>query len=408
IIYFNKFILLDLLKVPVDIFKGTKWLYFWVVGANYLLLIGQVFKSVLDALQKIYITNLQQIVYNIFYWGLILITLLLGFNLPEIGFAIFVSTFVWLIITLVSAMKEWGKISYAGFKRDFRNAAKKQLNYSLQIYTSGLIGFFYEPLSKILISNFIGVTEVGFYDIALKLRNQLWGFIAKLFYPLFPFISEQKNKEAIRKYVHDLEQKTFLVVVPIVVAIILLMHTFVMVWLGKNVDIVSITAIFIISFHLIGSSTVIPNYHFLIAKNLAQKTIILQLLNVLLNALFFIATVYFIGYYALLVGNVAAILSSFILSLYYQKKYLDSLIFDSLSQALKLFFSFGIMVLEGLFIKTVLSGHDILILIIIPVILVPTVLLLYRVFRLIKREDIYRYLGRFNKISRILARIYNV
>ena len=407
IIYFNKFILLDLLKIPLDIFKESKWLYIWVVGANFLLLIGQVLKSVLDALQKIYITNLQQVVYNILYWGLILAALLLGYNLPEIGFAVFVSAFVWLIITLLSVIKEWGKISYAGFRRDFKYAAKKQLSYSLQIYTSGLIGFFYEPLSKILISNFIGVTEVGFYDIALRLRTQLWGFIAKIFYPLFPFISEQKDKGIIRKYVHDLEQKTFLVVTPVVVAVILLMHPFIGIWLGKNVNIISITAIFIISFHLLGSSTVIPNYHFLMVKDLAKKTIIIQLFNVVFNTVFFLASVYFLGYYALIIGNVAAIISSFILSLYYQKRYLDSLIFDSISQVMKLITVMIILLAVGFLIKMVLSGYVILTLIIIPGILILFTLLLYKLFKLVRLEDIYRYFGNNNIISRFLSSIYN-
>jgi O-antigen/teichoic acid export membrane protein len=404
--YFDKFILLDLLKIPLKIFGEAKWLYLWILWANFLLLVGQVFKSILDALQKVYITSLQQIIYNILYWGLILIALLLGYKLQVIGFAIFITAFIWLIITVISAMKEWGKLSFTNLKRNFKNAAKKQLNYGLKIYASGLIGFFYEPLSKILISNFIGIAEVGFYDIALKLRNQLWGLIAKIFYPLFPFISGQKDKAIVRKYVHDLEQKTFLIVLPIIAIVILLMHPFIGIWLGKNVDIISITAILIISFHLIGS-TVIPNYQFLLAKNLAQKTIIIQFSNVAFNTLFFFASVYFIGYYALILGNVAAILSSFILSLYYQKKYLNSLIFDSISQVKKLISSFIILVLIGFIIKMFLNGHNILILIIVPIVLAPITLLLYKVFRLINVEDIYRYFGKNNKVSKVLASIYS-
>ena len=406
VVYFNKFILLEILKVPFNLFGEAKWLYFWILCANFLLVIGQTFKSILDALQKIYITNLQQIVYNIIYWGLILAVLVLGFRLPEIGLAIFIAALIWFIITVISVINEWGTISFKGYNKNFKASAKKQLNYGLKIYASGMIGFFYEPLSKILISNFIGIAEVGFYDIALKLRSQLWGFIAKIFYPLFPFISEQQDKAIVRKYVHDLEQKTFLIVIPVIAIVILLMHPFIDLWLGKNVEIISITAIIIISFHLIGS-TVIPMYQFLMAKDLAQKTIILQLSNVVFNALFFLAFIYFIGYYALIVGNVAAILSSFILSLYYQKKYLDSLIFDSISQVIKLISAFIILVLIGFFIKIFLGGHIILILMIVPFVIVLLTFLLYRIFRLVKLEDIHRYFGQHNKLSNALIKIYN-
>lgn len=404
--YFDKFILIDFLKIPLKVFNDAKWLYFWLLWANFLLLVGQVFKSILDALQKVYITSVQQLIYNLLYWGLILAALLLGFNLPVIGLAIFISAFVWFIITIISTIKEWGIVTFYGFHKKFKKAAKKQLNYGLKIYAGGLIGFLYEPLSKILISNFIGIAEVGFYDIALKLRSQLWGFIANIFYPLFPFLSEQKDNMIVRKYVHDLEQKTFFIVVPIIAIVILLMNPFIEAWLGENVDIISITAMLIISFHLVGSTT-IPNYQFLMAKNLAQKTIILQLSNVVFNAIFFLASVYFIGYYALILGNIAAILCSFILSLYYQKKYLDSLIFDSISQVIKLINSFIIIVLIGLFIKVLLNGHNILILIVVPLVLAPITLLLYKMFGLIKVDDIYRYFGKSNKVSKILVSIYS-
>lgn len=403
--YLNRFILLDVLRVPLGFFGETKWLYFWALWANFLLLAGQVFKSILDALQKVYVTSLQQVIYNLIYWGLILAALLLGFKLPEVGLAIFIAALIWLIITIISAMKEWGGISFAGLNKNFKNAAKKQLNYGLKIYAGGLIGFFYEPLSKILISNFIGVAEVGFYDIALKLRSQLSGFVARINYPLFPFISEQKDKAIIRKYVHDLEQKTFLIVVPVIVMVILLMHPFISVWLGKNVDIISITAIVIITFHLIGS-TVIPNYQFLMAKDLAQKTIILQFSNVVFNAIFFLLTVRIFGFYALIVGNAAGIMSSFILSLYYQKKYLDSLIFDSLSQVSKLLTSFFILFICGFLVMKLLNGHSMMIIIIVPVILIPVTLLCYKIFGLVKIADIHRYFGKNNRVSRVLASIY--
>lgn len=407
VLILNKFILIDILNIPLKIYPEAKWLYFWVVLANFLLIIGQVFKSILDALQKIYITSLQQVIYNFLYWSLILVFLFLGLNLPAIGLAIFISAFIWLIITTISSLKEWGKISFNGVKINFKNSMRKQLKYGVKIYTSGLIGFFYEPFSKVLISNYIGITEVGFYDIALKLRNQLWSFIAKAFFPLFPFIAEQKDKTVVRKYVHDLEQKTFLIIIPIIVIVILLMNPFVKIWIGENVEIISITAIFIISFHLVGSSTVIPIYQFLMAKDLAHKTIFIQLSNVIFNTLFFLVSVQFFGYYALIVGNVAAITSSFILCLYYQKKYLDSLIFDSLSQLLKVIASFIILLLMGFLIKMLLNDHYIFIFPLIPLIILLTTIILYRILGLVRLEDIYRYFGVNNKISKVLKFIYH-
>lgn len=407
VLYFNEFILISILKVPTPLFLSAKFFFIWVVIANALLLIGQILKAVLDGLQKIYLTSIQQAVYNILYWGLILITLVLGYNLPEIGFSIFITAIIWLLITIVSVFKVWGKISFEGFIIGYKMSAKKQLKYGLQIYSGGLISFFYEPLSKVLISNYIGVSAVGFYDIALKLKGQIWGIILKIFYPLFPFLSEQQDMKVVGKYVHDLEQKMFFIVTPLIAIVILVMHSLISIWIGNNVEIIAITSIFIISFHLAGSSTVIPNYQFLLAKNLAGKTIILQLSNVIFNAVFFLATVSFIGYYALIFGNIAGILSSFILSIYYQKIYLNSLIFDSYSQVIRLIMTFLILILVGYSVTNLLNGNDIIILILVPILVIMLSLSCYKYFRLINQMDIVRYFGKSNKISKALLIIFN-
>lgn len=406
VIYFDKFVLVSILKIPIENYAESKWLYIWVLWANFFLLIGQTFKSVLDALQKVYITSIQQIVYNMLYWSLILIALLLGFGLSEIGFSIFLSAFIWLILTLISSIRIWGNFSLVGFKRNFKKATKKQLNYGLKIYSGGLINFLFEPLSKILLSNFVGISSVGYYDIAMKLKGQLWGIISKIFYPLFPFISEQKDETVIRKYVHDLEQKTFLIVIPIITLAILLMNPFIALWIGKDAGIISITSIFLISFHLIGS-TVIPNYQFLMAKNLADKTIVIQLSGALFNAIFFFIFVKFIDYYALIIGNIAGIMSSFFLSLFYQKKYLSSLIFDSFSQVLKLLLAFCVIFSTGYIIKIFTSHSPFITIIIVSTTVMVTTIFSYKFFNLIKKSDIYRYFGANNFLTNSLIKIYS-
>ena len=406
-IYFNKFILLNVLNISENDFLDAKYFFIWVIIANALLIIGQIFKAILDAIQKIYITSIQQAIYSFLYWILILITLKFGYKLPEIGFSIFLAALIWFIITIISVIKIWGKIYLNGFVSSFRLSARKQLKYGLQIYSGGLIAFLYEPLSKLLVSHFIGMSAVGFYDIALKLKNQIWGIILTIFYPLFPFISEQKDFTVIRKYVHDIEQKIFLMITPMAAMTILLMHSFITIWIGNNVEIISITSIFLISFHLIFSSTVIPNYQFLLAKNLVGKTLILQFSNVVFNTIFFLLTIPFLGYYSLIVGSIAAIMSSFILSIYYQKKYLNSMIFDSYLQIIKIVMTFLILITIGYFFVFLLKEHNILILILIPLILLPLTIVCYKKFGLLNQDDVFRYLGKENKLSIKIALFFN-
>lgn len=405
---FNNIILIKILKIPAEkLNNDIISLYFWVVLANFILFIGQTFKAILDALQKIYITSIQQIVYNIIYWGIIILVVYLDLGLTSVGFAIFLSALIWFLLTIVSAFKEWGEFSIRGFRRYFLSSIRKQLGYSLKIYTSGIIGFFYEPFSKLLVSHFIGIKEVGFLDIAFRIKNYIWGFMSKIFYPLFPFISQHSDLSIVRKFVHDIEQKTFYLIIPIVVTIILIIDPFITIWIHNHMYYVAMSIGAIIISHLIFSSTVIPNYQFLMVKGHEKKTILLQLNNVLVNALVFFVCVKTFGYYAIIISNVVAIMSSFFLSLYYQKKYLNSLIFDSVSQVINLIIIFLIIISVGIVSKRLLKGQELLIILIIPLLVISLTLLLFKIFHIINEEDIYRYFGKNNKLSNLLAKFYN-
>jgi len=390
--FFNRFILLKILRIPLSIFQDARIFFLFLLSSNFLIILGQVAKAILDSGQKIVITNFIQISYNFVYWGSTLLVLLLGYNLPQIGMASFVAALIWFISITYQALKYWGKLSFTGLSDNYKRIAQKQLSYGSKIYTSGLISFFYVPFSKILISYFIGIQEVGFFDIAVRIKNQLWGVFEKIFYPLYPLLSSIKDKKKLRLLVHDLEQKTFIFIIPLITIIIFVTKPFVTLWLGQNVDIISTSIIFIVTFFMIGVN-VLPNYHFLIAKGHAEKTIILQVSNVFFNVLMFFITLKWFGYYAIIIGNVSAIISSFILSLYYQKKYLNSLIFDNWSQVMKLAVLASINIVVGYFLNITLNS-DLLKLIFIPFFLALSTFIQYRYFKFFNMEDFERYMGK--------------
>jgi len=402
--YFNKFILLNILKIPITFFDDARIFYLFLLGANFLIISGQVSKAILDSGQRIVTTNMLQIIYNFIYRGLILLVLLLGYHLPQVGMASFVAAFIWFISITYKSLRYWGKFSLIGISNNYKRIARKQLAYGSKIYAGGLIGFFYEPFSKILISHFIGIEEVGFFDIALRIKNQLWGIIAKVFYPLYPLISSIKDKKKVRLLVHDLEQKTFFFVVPLITIVIFATFPFVHLWIGQNVKIISISIILIVSAFMFGSITVLPNYQFLIAKGHADKAIVIQASNVFVNVLLFYTTIKWLGYYAAVIGNVSAILSSFILSLYFQKKYLNSFIFDNWKQITKLSILAVINICLGYIINLILISNWEKI-IFIPFMLIISSLLLFRWLRLFNEKDILLYTGKSKKMYYIGTKI---
>lgn len=398
------FVATSVLGVPGKYFVEAHMLFIALVIANDLIVIGQSLTGMLDALQRVDIKNYLQLLYNISYWIFILLALFISPSLASIGLAILLSAIPWFLLDCFFVSREYGKLDFSGLRPNSRRIAKKQMKYGAKVYAGGLIGFFYEPFSKILVSHFIGVMDVGFFDIALRLRGAVWGAVTQIFYPLFPLISQERDRNRVRLYVHDIEQKVFFVVFPLVAVVVLTLPTFVPFWIHQNSSIIALTAVFIISFHLVGSSTVVPNYQFLLAKDLPEKTIILQLSNAFFNSVVFLVAVPFIGYDAVILGNIAAIMSSFVLSLYYQHRYLNSLIFDSPWQLGKLVMIFCASLGTG-YLATFELPSDLAKVLVSVVVVTIVSLALYRLLRVIEPEDVLRYAGQNSRLASVGVKI---
>ena len=388
--FFEEFILINILGIPFHFYNQVEVLYNCLLLSNLLLFVANIFGAVLSARQKTYILNYIQMIYSLIYWGLIILILLNGYNLKEIGFITLFSSIFWFIMILFFSLKEWnGKLTVIGIKLNFIRIVKKQLNYGYKIYLAGLITLLYEPLTKILIANLIGIKEVGFFEIALKIRSYVISIISKAMQPLLPLLAELKNNEKIRLLVHDLTQKGLFFALPLMLLIIFCTKPFMSMWLDHDVDIISTSIIYIAGVFLI-TVTSTPNFQYLTVKNLVEKTIYIQIMNVVVNALVIILFFKYIGYFSVILGNTLAILSAFSLNIYYQYKYLKSLIFDNKLQLFK-FISSALISFTIVFIFNLLIIGNILKLILIPLIIVTLILFLYRCFGLVTELDINRY-----------------
>jgi O-antigen/teichoic acid export membrane protein len=404
-LYFNGYILLSILNVPFIYLDLSRKLFFCLIISNYFAFLGQTLSAVIDSQQKIFLTNALQMIYNLLYSGSIIVIVLMGYSLDVIGLSILFTSLVWFILITISFFKVWGRLQFEGLKSNFLRVSKKQISYGLKIYTSGLIGLLYEPLTKIIISHFIGIKEVGFFDIALKVRNQLQNLIGKTYYPIYPLIAQTKEYQKLRNIVHDIEQKVFICIPPILSSVLLCSAPFTRIWMGQNSSDLIIDGIIIItSAYLIASFTIIPFYMYLMIKR-ASITIYIQITNVIANSVVILLIYHILGFYSVYIASSFAITSSFIVSLYYQKKYLNSLIFDSFNQLLKVIFEFIICFISG-YVCTLFINDNLLKLILIPIIVTLISILSMRYLKLFKKEDMQRYLGERTSFYNIGVKIF--
>lgn len=397
----RSFILINILGIPSEFLNNASTLFVFLLFSNFILILGNVFGAILSALQKIHILNYLQLFYSLLYWCLIIITLLFGYNLEEIGFVIFVSTVIWFIMIFVYSINNWGSIpSFKGLSSVYKRIIKKQFNYGYKVYTSGLIAFFFEPFTKILITHFIGIKEVGFYEIALKVRGQVISILSKAMVPIFPLVSKLSDMKKIRLLIHDITQKSIFIAVPLIIIMFCCTNSFVELWLGRDVEIISNSIVAIAGIYLL-TVTSTPNFQYLMSKNKVEKTIYIQSVNVIINVMVILMFYSSLGYYSVIVGNVMAIFSAFLLNIYYQYNYLDSLIFDSKKQFLKLVTSFFIIGITSYLLRTSIN-NNLFVITILPLYIISITIIVYRQFMIIKVIDINRYLGNSSNLSKLL------
>ncbi|WP_321437112.1 oligosaccharide flippase family protein [uncultured Bacteroides sp.] len=388
---FREFILVSILSVPIKYYEQSQVLYTTLLISNMLLLIGQIFSAVLDSMQKIYFTNFSQLIYSIIYWGGIIIVVLMGHHLDWVGYAMLAAALCWFFLILIFFLKKWGIIAFTNLKGTFKPAAKKQLTFGVKVYLSGFIGFFNEPLFKILISHFLGLNVVAYFEIGLKIRTQLTSLFSKLLQPLYPYLSSLKDKQYIAVLIKDLTSKIFLVVLPVCALLIFTCKDIVTLWLQIDVINYSIFITGLVIPYLIFSPLTLPIYIFLLAKGYPERTIVFQMLSVIVNILAFYFLFSLTGMYTVIISNVLSYLASYILGIYYQNKFLNIKYEFKVKYILRIACVLLLLTVIGL---TSLAFNKEMIRILYTIIIfIPLIVWSYKRLELVNQNDFKRYFG---------------
>lgn len=333
---YRQSILLHILGLSGKMYQQAEGLYIGVLAANVLLVVGQTFTTMLDALQRTYIVNMYQFMYGLLYWIGNIIIIHLGFGLNEVGISIFFSAIVWFVIVFWSAIKYWGIFDLKGFSSSAIKSFHKQIKYGANVYSAGILSFLYEPLTKLLLSQFFGVIAVGYYDIASRIKMQVYGIASRALYPLYPWLTRQSSITVIRDAINQVQYKLIFLLIPASIFTFYYLPTVMSFWLQSDSSITTWTTTGILLSYLLFSIPVIPVYHFLVAQGWAKKAVIVQLINVLINILCIIFLKSEIGFYSVVIGHFTAQFFSFIYLQHCQNKYLGNYALTNRNQLIHL------------------------------------------------------------------------
>lgn len=404
-VLFNDFVIVRVLNISRDLVTpSVRFFYFACVGANLFQVVAQVPAAVLDAQQKVYLTNGIQLATGVVSRLLMLVSLMIAPGLSWLGAILLGGSLTTMCAVTWSARRTWGGFSVPRLRTRFMPVARKHFAYGRTIYATTIVGYFYESLAKVLISHVAGLAEVGYFDLALRVRNPLWSVLDRLVYPVLPKIASKRNVREIRILVEEAEQKLAVFVVPLAVVTLFLSGPIVVVWLGSSLPQV-VTGIVCV----VGTSMVailfVPLYHFLLMKGHPGKTLILQCINLAVTAAGIVVFVPWFGYFAAVGAYSCAALASTAGCAWYQHRLLGSNPFfpaDFRAKLLKLALGLGVFNTAGLLLggsawarlAVLLAANGI------------AVVLLFRWLRMISTDDVERYFGRNNRAGILVEKVF--
>ena len=397
----------NIFAVPEEYLSYSSKLYDYLLLANFLLIVGQVAVSIIDAMQKIYISNIIQFVYNLIYWLGLIIVVLSGGGLDIVGIPLFVSSLIWFVLIFWKARSLWGTFKLnQPLRPHLKRVFIKQFSYGAKIFTAGFCGFFLEPLSKILLSNFIGVNLVAYYDIALRIKHQISGLFQKAAYPLFPYISEQPKSPELSDKIADMSKKIQLLVVFTSLLIVFTFPVLVKLWLG--VDYTVTTLIYILAIcvsYILFSPPILPIYYYLQSKNMADRNIYMHLGAVIVNLATFFVAYKHTGVYAILISNTVSIFFTYLLGIFYMKKYTNFNLSKEMSYYMSILFWFVVTSGVCYLLKAHIVEQSIFDILLYPLVIILILITFTKFGMLLNRVDLERYLGLMPKIKNVASKI---
>lgn len=330
-LFFQKFILIHLMGLPKHNYLDSIFLYQTVLISVVFVIIGSQFNAILDGMQRVYLSNLLDTIQAILKWSFILIVLFIQKSLDYIGFAYLFSIIITFFIKYYYVQNIYGKLNIFDKIENFNYTFKKQLSFSSIIYSRSIINFFNEPFSKVLVSHYIGLTAVAYYDIALRISNQTSSVLRIIFYPLFPYIASNNNMKSVRNLIIELEKKMYLLLIPIIVLSILLLDEFMEFWLESEAteELIFATKI-ILSFSLIAVLPT-PMFYFLDAKGQPFKNLLITFCSVIFSIVTFFLTVNLLGFKSFVISRSIGYLTATLLLLLFQSLIIAKFSFNRVS-----------------------------------------------------------------------------
>jgi O-antigen/teichoic acid export membrane protein len=318
IIYFSAFLLIGKL-IDIQYIKIAHAILPISLMFLFINTIGGVLTSALDGFQKNYIRNFAISAISIGYLAL---TLLLIPKLGLVGLAVaqVIQSLALFIVSYYFLRRICKGFSIFRWNWD-RSSFRILINYGYKIQIINICQILTEPVTKILLSKYHGISTLGFYEMASRLINQLRQIIAGMNQVTVPVVShfQQTDRSTIR-YIYE-RGLSFIVfiVFPLFAGIILFTPHLSKIWIG-NIEPVFIACTYILASGMLINILDAQAYFNSLGEGNLNGVMLMSLLVLLLNIVLGVFLGLTVPVYGVVIANaLASAAGSVYLIIYYQK-----------------------------------------------------------------------------------------
>ncbi|OGU16579.1 MAG: hypothetical protein A2076_02570 [Geobacteraceae bacterium GWC2_53_11] len=223
------------------------------------------------------------------------------------------------LVTLVVAIFNFyaAKLIFPGmclnpFKYFNKDILKMIFGFSWKVQVSNITQLLVYQVDRVLLSHYVGLEAVSFYEISYRIASQARGFITSIFSPILPAASALHAVEGNDKIV-GLYKRSFkymaITVVPFMTLLIALAHPFMRTWMGAEYDTSAITMQLLLIAYTITLFTG-PGSFILSGINKPQVGMKSSAMAGLTNLTLCWLLVQTVGYYGIIIGIATSMLTS--------------------------------------------------------------------------------------------------
>jgi O-antigen/teichoic acid export membrane protein len=283
-------------------------LFLIVIGANILNLL---FSSVTTGLQRLDLTNMIS-AGNVFLGALFSALLLLnGWGLSGLVYGYIVSATLTVIAYVITIRRLLPQVAINPAEFDWAEA-KKLFSFSSRFYVTQAAVAVHTQIEKVFLAVLIGVTPVGWYDIASDVSLKVRGAIGFVLSPVLPAASELNalgDARRTRELYFRTHKYLALIGVPAICLMAAVASRFVQLWIGHGMSMVAfpLSVLVVVNFMNLATG---PGFLIFAGRGYLKPGVQSAVLGVVLNIPLSLVLIYRFGFSGAVVGTSISLLAA--------------------------------------------------------------------------------------------------